>query len=123
MILRFNGPVELGGFSTVPFIFRSFAMKKFLMLALVVGSFSLMGADYASAATGCRCNAAPAAAVQPAAPAASTAQAPTTQGRRSFSVEPGTAGPIYRAPMMRSFRAYGPTNPSFDAGRKIRGAY
>ncbi|MBL9085476.1 MAG: hypothetical protein JNK76_26965 [Planctomycetales bacterium] len=68
-------------------------MKKFLMLTLVAASFSLLGADYASAAStpGCNCPPAAAASVSPAVPAATMAQAPTTQSRRSFSVEPGAA--------------------------------
>ena len=97
-------------------------MKTFLMIALVVGSFSVLGADYASAATGRRCHSSAGAAVQPAAPAASMAQAPATQSRRSFSVEPSPVH-VYRTPASRSSRDYGPTNPSLDAGRKIRGQF
>jgi len=57
-------------------------MKKFLMPALFVGSLSLMGANYAEAAGGCCCQAAP---VYSTAPTA-TAQAP--QAGRSYSYEP-----------------------------------
>lgn len=57
-------------------------MKKFLMLALFVGSFSLMGANYADAA-GCHCQAPAVAATQPAAPAA-TAQGSTAVRRYSY---------------------------------------
>jgi len=64
-------------------------MKKFLLLALVAVSFGLLGAGSAEAASGCHCQAPAVAAVQPTAPAATTAQAP--QVRRSFSYEPGTA--------------------------------
>ena len=67
-------------------------MKKFLMLALFVGSFSLMGANYAEAAGGCHCQAAP---VYSTAPAA-TAQAPGVQ-RYSYD------------PAMVPARAYYPT--------------
>ena len=98
-------------------------MKKFLMLALVIASFGVMGADYAAAATGCHCQATNGGAVQPTvppAPAMSAVQAPT--GRRTLSVQPGAA-PTYRAPATRSYRSSGPVNRSYDAGRKIRGEY
>lgn len=74
-------------------------MKKFLMFALVAGSFGLQGAGSAEAASGCRCQAPAVAVVQPAAPAASTAQAP--QVRRSFSYQPGTAPAATYAPARR----------------------
>lgn len=74
-------------------------MKKFLMFALVAGSFGLWGAGSAEAASGCRCQAKSVAAVQPAAPAATTAQAP--QVRRSFSYEPGTVPAATYAPARR----------------------
>ena len=100
-------------------------MKKFLMLALVATSFGLMGADDAAAATaaGCHCQAMNGVGAQPMAPlspAMSAVQVPT--GRRTLSVQPGVA-PTYRAPAMRSYRSYGSMNPSYDAGRKIRGQY
>ena len=74
-------------------------MKKFLMLALVAVSFGWSGAGSAEAASGCHCQAPAVAVVQPAAPAASTAQAP--QVRRSFSYEPGTVPAATYAPARR----------------------
>ena len=74
-------------------------MKKFLMLALVAGSFGLLGANSAEAASGCRCQAPAVAVAEPAAPAATTAQAP--QVRRSFSYEPGMVPAATYAPARR----------------------
>lgn len=74
-------------------------MKKFLLLALVAVSFGLLGAGSAEAASGCHCQAPAVAAVQPAAPAATTAQAP--QVRRSFSYEPGAAPAATYTPARR----------------------
>lgn len=82
-------------------------MKKFFSLALVAVSFGLLGADSAEAASGCRCQAPAVAAVQPAAPAAITAQGP--QVRRSFSYEPGTAPTAVYTPMRRMAPARGPS--------------
>jgi len=97
-------------------------MKKFLMLALVAVSFGSLGTTDAVAAGGNHCHAAVSPSVQSTAPVATMAQVPGVQVRRSFSVEPGSA-PTYRAPGARNYRKYGPTNPSWDAGRKIRGQY
>lgn len=91
-------------------------MKKILMFALVIASFALTGAGPSVAAPieAYTKPAARAAAIQSGAfaegrrsvrtysyvPAPIVAQAPDVQGRRSYSVEPGTA-PTYRAPVMR----------------------
>lgn len=91
-------------------------MKKFLMLAMVVGSFILLGVDKGSAAPieAYTKPAAQAAAVQTGditggrrsvrtysyMPTPEMARGPVDQGRRSFSVEPGTV-PTYGAPVMR----------------------
>lgn len=98
-------------------------MKKLLLLALVVVSFGLLGAEDAAAATRCRCQVPNGVVVQPMVPLTpGVATTPVPTGRRMMSVQPGTA-PTYRAPATRSYRAYGPMNPSWDAGRKIRGQY
>lgn len=98
-------------------------MNNLSMLALVIASFLAIGADYASAASGCHRQTSKTAAAQPATPVPPVvATAPAGTGRRTFSVQPGTE-PVYRAPATRSYRTYGPTNPSWDAGRKIRGQY
>lgn len=70
-------------------------MKKFLMLALFVGAFSLMGANYAEAAGGCHCQAAPVVSTAP----AETAQAPTAT--RRYTYQPGVAPSAVYTPMRR----------------------